>query len=76
MLIRPMLTCNAQHASCHVLQATYSCEDDADVANKLLCQRIPLLLASPLHVQPDAPSHQCVLAHKDNTVLTQTLQVQ
>ncbi len=54
----------------------YICEDDANIANKVVQQHIPLLLLGPLCIQPDAALHQGVLSHEHHTVLAQTLQPQ
>ena len=53
---------------------SYVGEDDANIADKIVQQYIPLFLLCPVCVQPDAALHQGVLAHEHHTVLTQTLQ--
>jgi len=56
--------------------SAYICEDNADIANKVVQQHIPLLLLGPVCIQPDAALHQGVLSHEHHTVLAQTLQAQ
>lgn len=52
---------------------TYSGEDDANIAHKVVQQDIPFVLLLLLCIHLDATLHHGVLAHEHNTVLTQTL---
>ena len=55
------------------MSVSHSCENDSNIANEVVQKDIPLIVLGSLCILSDAPLHQCVLAHKDNTVLAQTL---
>jgi hypothetical protein len=49
-------------------------EDDADVADQLVQDDSPLVVAGGLAVQADGALHHGVLAHEDDSARAQTLQ--
>ena len=52
---------------------TYSGENDANIAHKVVQQDIPFVILLLLCIHLDAALHHGVFAHEHNTVLTQTL---
>ena len=57
----------------HWIDNTYSSENDANIAHKVIQQDIPFVILLLLYVHLDATLHHGVFSHEHNTVLTQTL---